>query len=56
MVDAYEAGEVHRAQQIHRALLPVFTGVFRTQGVMTAKAALAHLGIIRRTCELRWLT
>ena len=46
MLDAYEAGEVHRAHQIHRALLPVFTGVFRTQGVMTVKAALAHLGVI----------
>ena len=46
MVDAYDAGQVHRAQQMHRSLLPVFTGVFRTPGVMSAKAALAHLGVI----------
>jgi 4-hydroxy-tetrahydrodipicolinate synthase len=46
MVDAYEAGDVDRARSIHIGLLPVYTGVFRTQGVMTVKAALTQLGVI----------
>lgn len=46
MVDAYELGDVQLARQIHNSLLPVYTGVFRTQGVMTVKAALAQLGVI----------
>jgi 4-hydroxy-tetrahydrodipicolinate synthase len=44
MFDAYGAGQVDRAREIHRALLPVYTGVFRTQGVITTKAALRALG------------
>ncbi|HVQ87638.1 MAG TPA: 4-hydroxy-tetrahydrodipicolinate synthase [Actinomycetes bacterium] len=47
MLNAFEAGEVARARDLHDALLPVYTGIFRTQGVMTVKAALAHLGIIK---------
>ncbi len=45
MVTAYRSGEVEEARRLHNALLPVYTGIFRTQGVMTVKAALAHLGI-----------
>jgi 4-hydroxy-tetrahydrodipicolinate synthase len=45
MVNAYGAGQVDEARRLHDALLPVYTGIFRTQGVMTVKAALAHLGI-----------
>ena len=45
MVNAYGSGQVEEARQLHDALLPVYTGIFRTQGVMTVKAALAHLGI-----------
>ena len=45
MVDAYGSGQVDEARRLHDALLPVYTGIFRTQGVMTVKAALAHLGI-----------
>jgi 4-hydroxy-tetrahydrodipicolinate synthase len=44
MFDAYAAGEVDKARDIHRSLLPVYTGVFRTQGVITTKAALNRLG------------
>ena len=46
MLDAYESGDVERARRIHDGLLPVYTGIFRTQGVMTVKAALAQLGVI----------
>jgi len=45
MFDAYAAGEVGKARDIHRSLLPVYTGVFRTQGVITTKAALRQLGL-----------
>ncbi|MFE6596056.1 4-hydroxy-tetrahydrodipicolinate synthase [Streptomyces sp. NPDC057781] len=45
MVDAHVAGDVQKALEIHQKLLPVFTGMFRTQGVMTTKAALALLGL-----------
>lgn len=45
MFDAYGAGEVDKARDIHRSLLPVFTGIFRTQGVITTKTALRRLGL-----------
>ncbi|MCZ9343540.1 4-hydroxy-tetrahydrodipicolinate synthase, partial [Streptomyces sp. TRM76130] len=45
MVDAYVAGDVQKALEIHQKLLPVFTGMFRTQGVMTSKSALALQGL-----------
>lgn len=45
LVDAYTAGEVQKATEIHQKLLPVFTGMFRTQGVITTKAALALQGL-----------
>jgi 4-hydroxy-tetrahydrodipicolinate synthase len=44
MYDAFFAGDAAKARDIHRMLLPVFTGVFRTQGVITIKAALRALG------------
>ncbi|MEV1026700.1 4-hydroxy-tetrahydrodipicolinate synthase [Streptomyces sp. NPDC050264] len=40
MLDSYLSGDVHKATEIHQKLLPVFTGMFRTQGVITTKAAL----------------
>lgn len=46
MLNAYEAGYVEKARELHDSLMPVYTGVFRTQGVMTVKAALAQLGVI----------
>jgi 4-hydroxy-tetrahydrodipicolinate synthase len=45
MIDAYSSGDVSGALQIHRDLLPVYTGLFRTQGVIMTKAALALLGL-----------
>lgn len=45
LLDSYLAGDVHKATEIHQRLLPVFTGMFRTQGVMTTKAALALQGL-----------
>lgn len=44
MIDVYRAGDVAGALQIHRDLLPVYTGMFRTQGVIMTKAALGLLG------------
>ncbi|MCQ4043695.1 4-hydroxy-tetrahydrodipicolinate synthase [Streptantibioticus rubrisoli] len=45
LVEAYLAGDVAKALEIHQRLLPVYTGVFRTQGVITVKAALALKGL-----------
>ncbi|GHF74591.1 4-hydroxy-tetrahydrodipicolinate synthase 2 [Streptomyces mashuensis] len=45
LAEAYRAGEVARAAEIHQRLLPVYTGMFRTQGVITTKAALALQGL-----------
>ncbi|MFI0897627.1 4-hydroxy-tetrahydrodipicolinate synthase [Streptomyces sp. NPDC020983] len=45
MLDAYTNGDVVKAAEIHQQLLPVFTGMFRAQGVMTTKAALALRGL-----------
>ena len=44
MVRAYDTGDVARARELHLRLQPVSTGMFRTQGVILAKAALALLG------------
>lgn len=45
MIRAYENGDVAAALRIHRELLPVFTGFFRTQGVILTKAALTLAGL-----------
>jgi 4-hydroxy-tetrahydrodipicolinate synthase len=45
MLDAYEGGDWVRARQIHYSLLPVFTGIFRTQGVILTKASLTLQGL-----------
>ncbi|MFH8365241.1 4-hydroxy-tetrahydrodipicolinate synthase [Streptomyces sp. NPDC018031] len=45
MLDAHLAGDVAKATEIHQKLLPVFTGMFRTQGVITTKAALGLQGL-----------
>jgi 4-hydroxy-tetrahydrodipicolinate synthase len=45
MLDAYEAGDVQRAREIHYSLLPVYTGTFRTQGAILTKATLKLLGL-----------
>ncbi|MEW1660930.1 4-hydroxy-tetrahydrodipicolinate synthase [Streptomyces sp. NPDC057555] len=45
LLDAHLAGDVAKATEIHQKLLPVFTGMFRTQGVITTKAALGLQGL-----------
>ncbi|WKX72931.1 4-hydroxy-tetrahydrodipicolinate synthase [Streptomyces sp. P1-3] len=45
LLEAHLAGDVAKATEIHQKLLPVFTGMFRTQGVITTKAALALQGL-----------
>jgi 4-hydroxy-tetrahydrodipicolinate synthase len=45
MLEAHLSGDVVKATEIHQQLLPVFTGMFRTQGVITSKAALALKGL-----------
>jgi 4-hydroxy-tetrahydrodipicolinate synthase len=45
LAEAYFDGDVLRAREIHQSLVPVYVGMFRTQGVITAKAALNALGL-----------
>jgi 4-hydroxy-tetrahydrodipicolinate synthase len=45
LIAAYDAGDVARAREIHQELLPVCIGLFRTQGVITVKAALRAQGL-----------
>ncbi|MGY1826813.1 MULTISPECIES: 4-hydroxy-tetrahydrodipicolinate synthase [unclassified Blastococcus] len=45
LIAAVEAGDLVKAREINDRLLPVVTGVFRTQGVITVKAALNALGL-----------
>jgi 4-hydroxy-tetrahydrodipicolinate synthase len=45
MLEAYLSGDVTKATEIHQKLLPVFTGMFLTQGVITTKAALSLRGL-----------
>lgn len=40
MIDAYLAGDVAAALAMHRRLLPIFTGIFATQGCILVKAGL----------------
>ncbi|SBT38028.1 4-hydroxy-tetrahydrodipicolinate synthase [Micromonospora narathiwatensis] len=45
MIEAYEAGDHATALALHRRLLPLYTGIFRTQGVILVKAGLAAKGL-----------
>ncbi|MFC0028282.1 4-hydroxy-tetrahydrodipicolinate synthase [Micromonospora chaiyaphumensis] len=45
LIEAYEAGDTATALSLHRRLLPLFTGIFRTQGVILVKAGLAAKGL-----------
>jgi 4-hydroxy-tetrahydrodipicolinate synthase len=44
MIEAFERGEIAEALRMHRQLLPIYTGVFRTQGTILVKAGLALQG------------
>lgn len=45
MATALSAGDVMEARRINASLLPVYTGCFRTQGVILTKAALQMQGL-----------
>ncbi len=45
MIEAFERGEVAAALALHRQLLPIYTGIFRTQGTILVKAGLALRGL-----------
>ena len=44
LIAAYEGGEVAEAVRMHRQLMPIFTGIFRTQGSILVKAGLRLQG------------
>jgi 4-hydroxy-tetrahydrodipicolinate synthase len=44
MIEAYDRGDVAEALRLHRQLLPIYTGIFRTQGTILVKAGLALRG------------
>ncbi|RKR90829.1 4-hydroxy-tetrahydrodipicolinate synthase [Micromonospora pisi] len=44
MIEAYDRGDNATALLLHRRLLPLFTGIFRTQGTILVKAGLAASG------------
>jgi 4-hydroxy-tetrahydrodipicolinate synthase len=45
MIEAFNRGDVDEARKMHLRLLPAYTGLFRTQGVILAKAALTLRGL-----------
>ena len=44
MIEAYLAGDVATALRLHQRLLPIYTGIFATQGCILVKAGLKLLG------------
>jgi 4-hydroxy-tetrahydrodipicolinate synthase len=44
LIEAYERGDVAGALGLHQRLLPLFTGIFRTQGTILVKAGLRIQG------------
>ena len=45
MIEAFLAGDVTRARELHESLLPLYSGIFRAPGTMMVKAALHELGL-----------
>ncbi len=45
LLDAVERADLPRARELNAALVPVYDGFFRTQGVILSKAALRLLGL-----------
>jgi 4-hydroxy-tetrahydrodipicolinate synthase len=45
MIQAYERGDVAEALALHHRFLPLFLGIFRTQGVILVKAAMNARGL-----------
>jgi 4-hydroxy-tetrahydrodipicolinate synthase len=44
MIEAYLGGDVRTALRLHQQLLPIYTGIFATQGCILVKAGLKLLG------------
>lgn len=51
LLDAFVAGNFEQARQLNAQLLPVFRGVFATQGTMMVKAALNRCGFDVGMCR-----
>ena len=45
MMAAHRSGDVDRATELNASMIPAYVGMFRTQGVIMAKAALRELGL-----------
>jgi 4-hydroxy-tetrahydrodipicolinate synthase len=45
MIETYERGDIAGALALHRRLLPLYTGIFRTQGTILVKAGLSAAGL-----------
>jgi 4-hydroxy-tetrahydrodipicolinate synthase len=45
LIEAFERGDVREALRLHRQLLPIYTGIFRTQGTILVKAGLRLRGL-----------
>ena len=45
LIAAVESGDLVKAREINAGLLPLYTGIFRTQGVILIKAALNLIGL-----------
>ncbi|MFN2539672.1 MAG: 4-hydroxy-tetrahydrodipicolinate synthase [Mycobacteriales bacterium] len=43
LIDAFLAGDVATARSLHEGMLPIYSGIFRTQGTILVKAALQLL-------------
>ena len=44
LIEAFERGDTAEALRLHRQLLPIYTGIFRTQGTILVKAGLRLQG------------
>jgi 4-hydroxy-tetrahydrodipicolinate synthase len=45
MIETFERGDPAEARRLHQQLLPIFTGIFRTQGTILVKAGLRLRGL-----------
>nr|MDT0657102.1 4-hydroxy-tetrahydrodipicolinate synthase [Micromonospora sp. DSM 115978] len=45
LIAAYDRGDTAAALALHRRLLPLYTGIFRTQGTILVKAAMTACGL-----------
>jgi 4-hydroxy-tetrahydrodipicolinate synthase len=45
LIAAVESGDLVKARAVNESLLPVYTGIFRSQGVIMVKAALRQLAL-----------